>query len=107
VRYGFDALGMRRVGLTHSGGNEASRRIAEKLGFSFEGIQKGSGVALGTGLPLLSSRRLKVFLYDIKANDPWTAMIVAAVVFGGGICAALTPARRAVSVNPVKMIRAE
>ena len=30
---------MRRVGLTHSAGNEASRRIAEKLGFSFEGIQ--------------------------------------------------------------------
>ena len=41
VRYAFGALGMRRVGLTHSGGNEASRRIAERLGFSFEGIQRG------------------------------------------------------------------
>lgn len=40
VRYAFGALGMRRVGLTHSAGNEASRRIAEKLGFTFEGIQK-------------------------------------------------------------------
>ena len=29
----FGALGMCRVGLTHSKGNEASRRIAEKLGF--------------------------------------------------------------------------
>jgi RimJ/RimL family protein N-acetyltransferase len=39
VRYAFEALEMRRVGLTRSAGNEASRRIAEKLGFSFEGIQ--------------------------------------------------------------------
>ena len=39
VRYAFEALEMRRVSLTRSAGNEASRRIAEKLGFSFEGIQ--------------------------------------------------------------------
>ena len=47
VRYAFGALGMRRVGLTHSGGNEASRRIAEKLGFSLEGIQRGANVLPG------------------------------------------------------------
>lgn len=47
VRYAFRALGMRRVGLTHSGGNEASRRIAERLGFSFEGILKGANVLPG------------------------------------------------------------
>jgi RimJ/RimL family protein N-acetyltransferase len=40
VRYAFGALGMQRVGLTHSGGNEASRRIAEGLGFQIEGIQR-------------------------------------------------------------------
>ena len=42
VRYAFGALGMRRVGLTHSAGNEASRRIAEHLGFSLEGIQRAA-----------------------------------------------------------------
>jgi ribosomal-protein-serine acetyltransferase len=42
VRYAFGALGMRRIGLTHSEGNEASRRIAQKLGFLSEGIQKGA-----------------------------------------------------------------
>jgi len=47
VRYGFGALGMQRIGLTHSDGNEASRRIAEKLGFSFEGIQRGANVLPG------------------------------------------------------------
>jgi RimJ/RimL family protein N-acetyltransferase len=44
VRYAFGALGMRRVGLTHSSGNEASRRIAEKLGFAPEGIQQAANV---------------------------------------------------------------
>jgi RimJ/RimL family protein N-acetyltransferase len=47
VRYGFGALGMRRIGLTHSAGNEASRRIAEKLGFCFEGIQRSANVLAG------------------------------------------------------------
>jgi RimJ/RimL family protein N-acetyltransferase len=47
VRFAFDALGMRRIGLTHSAGNEASRRIAERLGFSFEGIQRGANTLPG------------------------------------------------------------
>jgi RimJ/RimL family protein N-acetyltransferase len=47
VRYAFGALGMRRVGLTHSSGNEASRRIAEKLGFTFEGIEREANMLPG------------------------------------------------------------
>jgi len=47
VRYAFAALGMRRIGLTHSAGNDASRRIAERLGFSFEGIQRGANILPG------------------------------------------------------------
>ena len=42
LRYAFGALGMRRVGLTHSIGNEESRRIAEKLGFAPQGIHAGA-----------------------------------------------------------------
>lgn len=47
LRYAFEALGMRRVGLTHSSGNEASRRIAEKLGFTQEGIQRQAALLPG------------------------------------------------------------
>ncbi|QNI30538.1 GNAT family N-acetyltransferase [Alloacidobacterium dinghuense] len=47
VRYAFGCLGMRRVGLTHSDGNEISRRIAEKLGFKFEGIQREANILPG------------------------------------------------------------
>lgn len=42
LRYAFGALGMRRVGLTHSDGNEASRRIAEKLGFVNVGVERAA-----------------------------------------------------------------
>lgn len=47
VRYAFGVLGMRRIGLTHSRGNEASRRIAEKLGFSLEGVQRDANILPG------------------------------------------------------------
>lgn len=47
VRYAFGALNMRRIGLTHSAGNEPSRLIAKRLGFNFEGIQKGANVLPG------------------------------------------------------------
>ena len=42
LRYAFGVLGMRRVGITHSVGNEASRRIVEKLGFSPQGIDRAA-----------------------------------------------------------------
>jgi ribosomal-protein-serine acetyltransferase len=47
VRYAFAALGMQRIGLTYSGGNQASERIAKKLGFNLEGVQKGANVLPG------------------------------------------------------------
>lgn len=67
----------------------------------------GTGILLGTRFAYLSSRWLKVFLYDVKANDPWIGLTVSVVLFVGGICAALIPALRASSVDPVEMIRAE
>ena len=42
LRYAFGALGMCRVGLAHSDGNEASHRIAEKLGFVQIGVERAA-----------------------------------------------------------------
>lgn len=47
LRYAFGVLSMRRVGLTHSSGNEASRRIAERLGFALEGVQRQAALLPG------------------------------------------------------------
>jgi predicted permease len=65
------------------------------------------GLVAGSILAYISSGLLKVFLYDVKASDPWTAVAVVLVLFAGGILASLIPARRAASVNPVEMIRTE
>ncbi len=67
----------------------------------------GTGLVLGISLAYLSSRWLKVFLYDVKTSDPWTGVAVAVLLFAGGILASLIPARRATSVNPAEMIRTE
>jgi len=39
-RWGFDTLGLARIEWYAYAGNEASRRVAEKAGFVFEGIQR-------------------------------------------------------------------
>jgi ABC-type antimicrobial peptide transport system permease subunit len=67
----------------------------------------GTGVLLGTGLSYLFSQWLKVFLFEVNPNDPWTGLIAASLLSLGGIFAALIPARRAAAADPVDMIRAE
>ena len=47
LRYAFGALGMCRVGITHSAGNEASRRVIENLGFSSEGVLPAANLLPG------------------------------------------------------------
>lgn len=42
VRYGFAALGMRRLAIAHAGDNERSRRVIAKLGFAPEGLQRAA-----------------------------------------------------------------
>lgn len=40
MRYAFKALGATKVSICHAAGNDASRRVIEKLGFELEGIFK-------------------------------------------------------------------
>ena len=40
IRYAFEALSASKVIICHSGGNDASRRVIEKLGFEKEGVFK-------------------------------------------------------------------
>lgn len=47
LRFAFGPLRMQRVGLTHTEGNERSRRVAEKLGFTPEGLQRSISLLPG------------------------------------------------------------
>lgn len=41
VRFAFEDAGLRRLRLFHAAGNAASARVAEKLGFRREGLERG------------------------------------------------------------------
>ena len=65
------------------------------------------GIAVGLALAFWSSRLLHGFLYGTKQYDPWTLILVPAVLLVFGIVAAFIPARRAASVDPMQALRAE
>ncbi|PZO88542.1 MAG: N-acetyltransferase [Micavibrio aeruginosavorus] len=48
LRYAFNALGAQKVGICHAGGNDASRRVIEKLGFIPRGVIEDNNI-LPTG----------------------------------------------------------
>jgi RimJ/RimL family protein N-acetyltransferase len=45
--WAFDALGLHRIQWRAEVGNEASRRVAEKVGFRSEGIQRDAAYTRG------------------------------------------------------------
>jgi len=61
------------------------------------------GLIVGVGI----SRFLEAMLYEVRATDPATIVGVALVLCGVGIAAALLPARRAATVNPIVALRVE
>ncbi|MDX6456930.1 MAG: putative transport system permease protein, partial [Acidobacteriaceae bacterium] len=66
-----------------------------------------AGLVLGAAAAYLTSKWLKVFLYGVKSNDPWTMLSVAVILLLGGVISSLVPAWRAASINPAEIIRAE
>lgn len=66
-----------------------------------------AGVAIGLGFALWSNRLLHSFLFGVGASDPWTVCLAPLALVVAGLIAALVPARRAASVNPVDALRAE
>jgi ribosomal-protein-alanine N-acetyltransferase len=52
IRYAFDRLGARAVNINYYEGNDASRRVIEKLGFTFVRTDKGGHLRCSDGTPL-------------------------------------------------------
>ena len=65
------------------------------------------GLAAGIPLTLLAVRPLKSMLYEISPFDPASfCLAIAALALVSG-CAALVPARRAASIEPMQALRTE
>ena len=70
-------------------------------------VLMGAGTLCGVGLALASDRLLQRFLFGVSATDPWMIGLACLGLAACGMVAALLPARRAATINPVVALRAD
>ncbi len=76
-------------------------------------VLKNAGVLLGIGLGAglvcswAATRALQSFLFGVSAHDPMTIAVVCGLLIVCGAMAALVPARRAASIDPMQALRTE
>ncbi|HET7622584.1 MAG TPA: ABC transporter permease [Gemmatimonadaceae bacterium] len=85
----------------------ASEQRVVRLVLSAGFVLALTGVAAGLVAALYFTRLLRTLLFGIPSTDPLTFAIVALLLIAVAALAALIPARRAASVNPVIAMRAE
>lgn len=63
------------------------------------------GLAVGVGLAFPAQRLIKSFLYQVPALDAWTYAAVVIALPAVGLIAAMLPARKAASIEPMQALR--
>ena len=71
------------------------------------GILLGSGLALGLACTWMATRTIRAFLFGVDGHDPTTILLVCGLLAVCGFVAALIPARRAASIDPMQALRTE
>jgi predicted permease len=71
------------------------------------GFLLGSGLVLGLACAWIATRTIKAFLFGVDAHDPATILSVCVLLAVCGFMAALIPARRAASIDPMQALRTE
>ena len=67
----------------------------------------GLGLIAGLACSWIATRALKAFLFGVGEHDPATILFVCSLLAVCGLAAALIPARRAASIDPMQALRTE
>ena len=67
----------------------------------------GLGVASGLACSWIATRAIKALLFGVGEHDPATILLVCILLAVCGLAAALIPARRAASIDPMQALRTE
>ena len=86
------ALGATRVGVA---------RLVLRQG----SVLVGAGLVVGLALAFATGRLVKSFLYQVQPLDAWTYASVVLTLAIIGLAAALLPARKAASIEPMQALR--
>ena len=65
------------------------------------------GLGLGLACTWVATRLLKSFLFGVGQHDPFTVVTVSVLLVVCGLIAAIVPARRAASIDPMQALRTE
>jgi predicted permease len=65
------------------------------------------GIAAGLGLSFLATRWVRSLLYETQPVDPLAISVSIALLLAAAILAAIVPARRAASIDPMRALRTE
>jgi putative ABC transport system permease protein len=83
----------------------ATRASVAQLVLRQGSILVGAGLGAGLILAFLTGRLVKSFLYEVHPLDGWTYASVAVVLALIGLVAALIPAHRAATIQPMQALR--
>ena len=67
----------------------------------------GLGLFSGLACAWIATRTIKAFLFGVSEHDPATILLVCVLLAVCGLAAALIPARRAASIDPMQALRTE
>lgn len=107
--YGVTSYGVTRrrneIGIRMALGAQQSRVLRAVLGEVV--TLTGVGLAIGFAATVGATRFIASFLYGVKANDPRTLCLAAAMLALVALIAGFIPARRASHVDPMEALREE
>ncbi|HTB98941.1 MAG TPA: ABC transporter permease [Terracidiphilus sp.] len=95
----------REVGIRMALGAQRSDVLALILGKA--ALLLGLGLASGLIASWFATRAIQAFLFGVDRHDPITILSVCALLEVSGLIAAIIPARRAASIDPMQALRSE